>query len=92
MKGIKKMEEKIKAIVEKVRMMYKYSNEYKSLVNMDAKVVLSEDKTSGFKIERICFDYYDRIVVCSNGISYHPEHGSVKTLMSYNSFDELLSM
>ena len=43
-------------------------------------------------LDSIEFRWYDNIVVHSNKITYHPEHGYAQTILSYRDFYQLLEM
>lgn len=85
------MENKIKQIIEKVRQMYKYIDEYKSLLSAEASIHLSE-KSGEIILENITFNYYDRLIIADDCIVYVPEHGQSKKLIAYNGWDELLTL
>lgn len=87
------MKTKIKRIIAKVRSMYKYSSEYKALLEFPANVSLRENKETGdLEIESIYFQYYDFLYIYDNKIIYISEYGRKELLLTYNGWDELLSM
>ena len=93
MKGKKKMEDKIKAIIKKVREMYKYLPAYANIVNKEARVSLDENENGDLEIVCVSFcDNVDRIAVCNTRIDYLPAYGKQHNLIAYESFDALLNM
>lgn len=86
-----KMEELAKKIIQKVRSMYKYDTLLKDIVKTSAKVTVSE-KDGELYLSHITFQWYDALVVSSSGITYTPDMGCTRKIISYDGFDELLNM
>ena len=85
------LEQKIKQIIKKVRQMYKYDPDLKNILKMDAVIKL--DETCGeIMLSSISFNYYDKLLVRSDGIYFIPEHGNGYHLLKYNNFNELLEL
>ena len=85
------LEQKIKQIIKKVRDMYKYDLNLKDILKMDAVIKL--DETCGeIILSSISFNYYDKLLVSTDGIYFIPEHGHGYHLIKYNNFDELLEL
>lgn len=85
------LEELICRIIEKVRRMYQYDPSYKYIVAEKAHINLKE-RDGKLVLDSIEFRWYDNIVVHSNKITYHPEHGYAQTILSYRDFYQLLEM
>ena len=86
------MEEKILAIIKKVRDMYRFDNRYGAILKANPSIELSVGKGNSLKIDSISWNYYDSIYVTSKQITMHPEHGSPTTLIKYNGWDGLLNL
>lgn len=87
----KKMEELAKKIIQKVRSMYKYDTLLKDIVKTSATVTVSE-KDGELYLAHITFKWYDILVVSSSGITYTPDMGCTRKIISYDGFDDLLNM
>ena len=85
------MEEKILAIIEKIRNMYRYDPNCRDLVKNDPEVSL---KVVGDKISiaDISWQWYSSIYATEEKITFHPEHGNARTLIEYNGWDALLKL
>ena len=68
-----------------------YDPSYKYIVAEKAHVNLKE-REGKLVLDSIEFRWYDNIVVHSNKITYHPEHGYAQTILSYRDFYQLLEM
>lgn len=86
-----KMEELAKKIIQKVRSMYKYDTLLEDIVKTSATVTISE-RDGELYLSHITFNWYDVLVVSSSGITYTPDMGRTREIISYDGFDELLNM
>lgn len=86
------MEKKIKEIIAKVRMMYKYDNRFKDIVKMKPSICLEETDSGDLVLRSIDWSWYDSLYVYPTGITYSPEHGNSKELITYNNWNELLEL
>ena len=85
------MENLVNQIIAKVREMYKYTAEYKELMNEDAKVILDEHNGT-YTVREIVFGKHTTLSINNKRVFYQPEHGFSKVLIEYNSMNELLNM
>ena len=85
------MEQLIVDIITKVRRMYKYDSNIKDIVAQTAKATLVE-RNGKLVLAHIDFNYYDKVCVSSNSITYHPEHGYPQKLITYRDFYHLLEL
>lgn len=96
MKGCIIMNEKLKAIIAKVRDMYKYDATYRNTLKGRASVAMTETSDGELVVDTIEFygnTNWDEIIVTKNCIEYHPYEGKRNTvLMTFKDFDELLAM
>ena len=81
---------KIEKIIKKVRTILNAFPQYKEIMANKASITLVEGE-DGLILSTIKFSSYDRIVVTDTLIMFHPEHGESKVILSYKSFDDLLS-
>lgn len=86
------MDKKIKDIIKKVRAIYKYDDRFKSLVSMHPTVKSEENANGDLVLKNIDWQWYDSLYISSTGITYSPEHGNSKELITYNNWNELLEL
>lgn len=79
----------IESIIKKVRAKYRKDDRYKALVDTSPEIELTESKGK-VTLERIVFEYYNKIEADSHGITYTPEYGREEVLESYRDWDDLL--
>lgn len=84
------MENKIIAIIEKVKSMFRYDRKLSDTIQMDPQVICKY-KDGELKLREIRFDDYSRVSVYESYISYIPERGNSSTLIEYKDWDELLN-
>ena len=84
-------EEHIKKIIEKVREVGKYNPDISDIVKRNAHINISESK-GVLELSSIEFNWYDRLVITSNGIFLHKEHGQGKDILKYKNWEEFLKM
>ena len=85
------MENFINQIIAKVRDMYKYTSEYKTILGQPARVLVDECNGT-YTVREIIFGKYDTISINDKRIFYEPQHGFTKVLIEYNGMDNLLKM
>ena len=86
------LEEKVVAIVEKVRQMYKYDSSKRDILNQtpSIRVALENNK---LMLRSITFDNYDKIVVYNDCIQYIQYRGNDSVvLIAYKYLDELIKV
>lgn len=86
------MEEKILAIIEKIRNMYRYDPNCRDLVKNAPDISLKLIKGNKLSIDCISWQWYSSIYATEKQITYHPEHGNARTLIKYNGWDALLKL
>ena len=86
------MEQKILAIVDKVRNMYRFDKRYKAILETKPNIMLGINDEGNLELESISWNYYDAIYASNEQIALHPEYGSNATLIEYNGWDELLAL
>ena len=84
------MEQKILAIVNKVRNMYRFDKRYKAILEAYPSITLGVDDEGNLELKSISWNYYDTICASKDQITLHPEYGSDATLIEYNGWNELL--
>lgn len=85
------MEEKILAIIEKIRNMYRYDPNCRDLVQNDPSISLKLIKGK-LSIDCISWQWYSSIYATEERITFHPEYGNARTLVEYNGWDALLKL
>ena len=85
-------DELIKAVIKKVRGIYKYNSKYAGIILQKAEVTLREVKNGEFEIVCIEFNDYDSISVHNDAIYFTPEYGKSVRLNQYPSLEEFLNM
>ena len=88
------MEQKIFAIVKKIREMYRYDKTYKALLCRTPRLCIKfdEDETEIILSRIIWDDGYDSIHATCTGIDFEPEKAQGKELITYDSWDALLAL
>ena len=59
---------------------------------MHPTVKLEENANGDLVLKNIDWQWYDSLYISSTGITYSPEHGNSKELITYNNWNELLEL
>ena len=84
---------RIPEMIAKVRERFGDNPRYKPLLSLSAQVYGRENKETGqIELDRIVFEYYDKIEILEDRVIYVPEHGYSTVLLCYGNWDVLLSL
>ena len=87
------MFDKIPEMIGKVRERFGDNPRYKALLSLSAKVYGSENEETGkIELDRIVFEYYDKIEILEDRVVYVPEHGYSTVLLCYTTWEDILRM
>lgn len=87
------MEDKVKAIIQNVRDIYKYDLEKKEIVNNKARIEFTETEDGNIQLHSITFNWYSSyIYVYDTGIVYSPDYGNARKVLEYKNWDELINI
>ena len=85
------MENFVNQIIAKVRDMYKYTSEYKTILAQPARVLVDEENGT-YTVREIIFGKNDVISINDKRVFYEPMYGFTNVMMEYDGMESLLKM
>ena len=87
------MENKIKAIIQKVREIYRCDLDKSDILSNSADIEVEETEDGEIELESIIFaNQYGRIYVYNTAIVYMSKCANVTKILGYKNWDELINM
>ena len=85
------MENFVNQIIAKVRDMYKYTSEYKTILAQPARVLVDEVNGT-YTVREVIFGKNDVISINDKRVFYEPMYGFTKVMMGYDGMESLLKV
>ena len=85
------MENFVNQIIAKVRDMYTYTSEYKTILAQPARVLVDEVNGT-YTVREIIFGKNDVISINDKRVFYDPMYGFTKVMLEYDGMENLLKM